>query len=154
MPRMKSSRLSSIRGGLATPAGGTTPLRNSLSLLRLVLVRMDDVWTLLASPRLAFVQILLITGASLAGVLLVQAADSVIILGSAWAATASLVTFLLYAGYLHARVFRGWHGTRRAALLMLGFGAVVFTYFRNLILQRTTQQIRVVRPDHGHSGIG
>jgi len=69
----------------------------------------------------------------------------VIILGSIWAETAwgrwwgwdpketaSLVTFLLYAGYLHARIFRGWQGSRSAALLVLGFVAVCFTFFGNL----------------------
>ncbi len=69
----------------------------------------------------------------------------VIILGSIWAETAwgrwwgwdpketaSLATFLLYAGYLHARIFRGWQGSRSAALLMLGFVAVFFTFFGNL----------------------
>ncbi|MBI4201285.1 MAG: cytochrome c biogenesis protein CcsA [Chloroflexi bacterium] len=69
----------------------------------------------------------------------------VIILGSIWAETAwgrwwgwdpketaSLVTFLLYAGYLHARIFRGWQGTKSAALLVLGFVAVFFTFFGNL----------------------
>ena len=69
----------------------------------------------------------------------------VILLGSIWAETAwgrwwgwdpketaSLVTFMLYAGYLHARIFRGWRGTKCATLLVLGFGAVLFTYFGNL----------------------
>ncbi len=69
----------------------------------------------------------------------------VILLGSIWAETAwgrwwgwdpketaSLFTFLLYAGYMHARIFRGWKGRRSAVLLVLGFIAVLFTYFGNL----------------------
>ena len=69
----------------------------------------------------------------------------VIILGAVWAQiawgtywswdpkeTASLVTWLLYGGYLHARVIRGWRGDRSAALLILGFGATMFTYYGNL----------------------
>ena len=69
----------------------------------------------------------------------------VIILGALWAdvawgtywswdpkETASLVTWLLYGGYLHARVMRGWRGTRSAVLLLIGFGLTLFTFFGNL----------------------
>jgi len=68
----------------------------------------------------------------------------VVILGAVWAKvawgqywswdpkeTASLVTWLIYGGYLHARVIRGWKGDRSAYLLIIGFGAVLFTYFGN-----------------------
>jgi cytochrome c-type biogenesis protein CcsB len=68
-----------------------------------------------------------------------------IVLGAVWAdiawgrywswdpkETASLVTWLIYGGYLHARVIRGWRGTRSAGLLILGFGATLFTYYGNL----------------------
>jgi cytochrome c-type biogenesis protein CcsB len=70
----------------------------------------------------------------------------VIILGALWAdvawgrywgwdpkETASLVTWLIYAGYLHARFLRGWRGTKAAVLLIVGFGAVLFTFFGNYI---------------------
>jgi cytochrome c-type biogenesis protein CcsB len=43
--------------------------------------------------------------------------------------TAALLTWFVYAGYLHARVLRGWEGKRSAYLLIAGFGAVMFTYF-------------------------
>jgi cytochrome c-type biogenesis protein CcsB len=43
--------------------------------------------------------------------------------------TSSLVTWLIYAGYLHMRALRGWQGTRSAVLLVVGFLAVLFTYF-------------------------
>jgi cytochrome c-type biogenesis protein CcsB len=69
----------------------------------------------------------------------------VIVLGAVWAnvawgtywswdpkETASLVTWLIYGAYLHARVVRGWRGNRAAWLLMFGFGATLFTYFGNL----------------------
>jgi cytochrome c-type biogenesis protein CcsB len=69
-----------------------------------------------------------------------------IILGALWAyvawgrywgwdpkETASLVTWLLYANYLHARVLRGWRGTKAAVLLVAGFAAVLFTFFGNFI---------------------
>ena len=69
----------------------------------------------------------------------------VIVLGAVWAdvawgsywswdpkETASLVTWLIYGAYLHARVVRGWRGSRSAWLLIAGFGATLFTYFGNL----------------------
>jgi cytochrome c-type biogenesis protein CcsB len=65
-----------------------------------------------------------------------------IITGAAWAnyawgtywswdpkETWSLITWFIYAAYLHARLTRGWHGKRAAVLSILGFAAVVFTYF-------------------------
>ncbi len=68
-----------------------------------------------------------------------------IVLGAVWAdvawgsywswdpkETASLVTWLIYGAYLHARVVRGWRGNRAAWLLVLGFAATLFTYFGNL----------------------
>ena len=68
----------------------------------------------------------------------------VLILGSVWAyrawgtywnwdpkETAALFTWLVYGAYLHTRSLRGWRGTRSAVILLLGFGAVVFTYFGN-----------------------
>jgi cytochrome c-type biogenesis protein CcsB len=67
-----------------------------------------------------------------------------IILGAVWAdvawgsywswdpkETASLVTWFIYGAYLHARVMRGWRGSRAAWLLVLGFEATLFTYFGN-----------------------
>ncbi|MEX0785482.1 MAG: c-type cytochrome biogenesis protein CcsB [Dehalococcoidia bacterium] len=43
--------------------------------------------------------------------------------------TSALVTWLIYAGYLHARNLRGWRGSGAAWVLVAGFGAVMFTYF-------------------------
>ncbi len=43
--------------------------------------------------------------------------------------TASLVTWLIYAGYLHARAVAGWRGKTTAVLLIIGFVATLFTYF-------------------------
>jgi cytochrome c-type biogenesis protein CcsB len=69
-----------------------------------------------------------------------------IILGALWAdiawgrywgwdpkETASLVTWLLYVAYLHARLMRGWRGTKTAILLIVGFGAILLTFFGNYI---------------------
>lgn len=65
----------------------------------------------------------------------------VIITGAVWAQyvwqrwwswdpkeTASLVTWLVYAGYLHGRHQRGWQGKTSAAIVALGFLAVLFTF--------------------------
>ena len=65
-----------------------------------------------------------------------------IITGAAWAnyawgnywswdpkETWSLITWLIYAAFLHARVTRDWRGRRMAILSLIGFMAVLFTYF-------------------------
>ena len=62
--------------------------------------------------------------------------------GAVWAETAwgrywswdpketwSLITWFIYAALLHARHLKGWHGRRIAWLAVLGFMAVLFTYF-------------------------
>jgi cytochrome c-type biogenesis protein CcsB len=43
--------------------------------------------------------------------------------------TSALVTWLIYAAYLHTRGLRGWTGKRAAGILVLGYLAVLFTYF-------------------------
>jgi len=43
--------------------------------------------------------------------------------------TWSLITWLIYASLLHARLMRGWTGRRIAVLSCAGFIAVIFTYF-------------------------
>lgn len=48
--------------------------------------------------------------------------------------TASLVTLLIYAAYLHTRALRNWRGRRGAALLILGFVSVMITFFGNYFL--------------------
>jgi ABC-type transport system involved in cytochrome c biogenesis permease subunit len=42
-----------------------------------------------------------------------------------WAA----ITWLVYAGYLHMRVTRGWRGRRAAYFAIIGFAVVMFTFF-------------------------
>ncbi|MGD9142466.1 MAG: c-type cytochrome biogenesis protein CcsB [Dehalococcoidia bacterium] len=69
-----------------------------------------------------------------------------IILGALWAdiawgrywgwdpkETASLVTWLLFAAYLHARIIRGWRDRNAAILIIIGFAAVLLTFFGNYI---------------------
>src|SRR4029079_11210090 len=43
--------------------------------------------------------------------------------------TSALVTWLIYAGYLHARGLKGWKGKCSAGILILGYAGVMFTYF-------------------------
>jgi cytochrome c-type biogenesis protein CcsB len=65
-----------------------------------------------------------------------------IITGAAWASYAwgsywswdpketwSLITWFIYAAFLHARFTRAWRGTQTALLSIVGFLAVIFTYF-------------------------
>jgi cytochrome c-type biogenesis protein CcsB len=53
--------------------------------------------------------------------------------GSYWSwdpkETWSLITWFVYATLLHARMMRGWYGKRIAYLSIIGFMAVIFTYF-------------------------
>jgi len=52
--------------------------------------------------------------------------------GSYWSwdpkETWSLITWLVYAVMLHARLVRGWRGRRMAIMAIVGFGCVLFTY--------------------------
>jgi cytochrome c-type biogenesis protein CcsB len=65
-----------------------------------------------------------------------------IITGAVWANSAwgsywtwdpketwSLITWFIYATLLHARMMRGWYGKRIAYLSIIGFTAVIVTYF-------------------------
>jgi cytochrome c-type biogenesis protein CcsB len=45
--------------------------------------------------------------------------------------TSALVTWLIYAFYMHARVVRGTKGRGTAIILLVGFAATLFTYFGN-----------------------
>ncbi|HDK81348.1 MAG TPA: hypothetical protein ENH31_02105, partial [Nitrospirae bacterium] len=71
-----------------------------------------------------------------------------LIMGAIWANSAwgkywtwdpketwSLITWFVYALYLHARFVAGWRGKRVAILAVIGFVAVIFTYLGvNLVL--------------------
>lgn len=53
--------------------------------------------------------------------------------GSYWSwdpkETWSLITWFIYAILLHVKLMRGWHGRRIAYISIIGFIAVLFTYF-------------------------
>ncbi|KAB1657518.1 c-type cytochrome biogenesis protein CcsB [Pseudoclavibacter sp. CFCC 11306] len=42
--------------------------------------------------------------------------------------TWTLIIWVVYAGYLHARATRGWRGTRAAVLAIIGFACVLFNF--------------------------
>lgn len=49
--------------------------------------------------------------------------------------TWSLITWFIYAFYLHGRMIRGWRGKKVAIVAVIGFSAVMFTYLGvNLLL--------------------
>ncbi|WP_407310730.1 c-type cytochrome biogenesis protein CcsB [Desulfosporosinus sp. SB140] len=43
--------------------------------------------------------------------------------------TWSLITWIIYAAFLHARLMYGWKGKRAAWMAVFGFAAVLFTFF-------------------------
>ncbi len=53
--------------------------------------------------------------------------------GSYWSwdpkETWALITWMVYAGYLHMRIARGWRGRRAAYFAIIGFAIVLFTFF-------------------------
>ena len=72
-----------------------------------------------------------------------------IILGAVWAnqawgsywswdpkETAALVTWLVYAGYLHARLVYKWKGTKASWFNLIGFACVIFTWVGLNILSK------------------
>jgi cytochrome c-type biogenesis protein CcsB len=52
--------------------------------------------------------------------------------GSYWSwdpkETWSLLTWFVYAGYLHVRLVKGWQGARMAYIALIGFAAILFTF--------------------------
>jgi cytochrome c-type biogenesis protein CcsB len=46
----------------------------------------------------------------------------------------SLVVWLVYSAYLHARLVMGWRGIRAAVLSSIGFIFTILTFFSNLVL--------------------
>lgn len=85
-------------------------------------VSMDTVMTRTVAFGFIFLSIGIITGAVWAN--------------SAWGTywswdpkeTWSLITWFIYAGFLHCRYMRGWTGRRAAWISIIGFMSVLFTY--------------------------
>jgi cytochrome c-type biogenesis protein CcsB len=79
-----------------------------------------------------------------------------LLVGSVWAKSAwgdfwvwdpkenwSLVTWLVYGGYLHLRRVRGWRGEKGAWLLIGGFAVVMFTYLGMNMLPTAAESAHV-----------
>ncbi len=79
-----------------------------------------------------------------------------LLVGSAWAKEAwgdywvwdpketwSLVTWFVFAGYLHLHYLGGWRGRGLATLVIAGFGAVMFTYLGMSLLPTAGQSAHV-----------
>lgn len=98
---------------------GQSRLAQSLPSLKIL----DEITYKLIFVGLPFLTIMLVTGAVWAEY--------------AWGAfwswdpkeTWALITWLVYAIYLHTRFMRGFKGKRAAWLSVLGFAAVIFTFF-------------------------
>ena len=103
-----------------------------------ILYLVQDRWPRAALPSQAQLDRLLYRATMLGFLLLTLG----ILTGAVWAESAwgrywswdpketwSLITWLVYATLLHARLVKGWQGRRIAWLAVLGFAAVLFTYF-------------------------
>ncbi|HUU02138.1 MAG TPA: c-type cytochrome biogenesis protein CcsB [Myxococcota bacterium] len=79
-----------------------------------------------------------------------------LLMGAVWAKSAwgdywvwdpketwSLVTWLLFAAYLHLYYLGGWRGRRLAVLVLVGFSAVMFTYLGMHLLPTAEQSAHV-----------
>jgi cytochrome c-type biogenesis protein CcsB len=78
-----------------------------------------------------------------------------IITGALWAQTAwgsywnwdpketwSLITWLVYAAYLHTRVIQGWHGKWSNRLLIAGFACMLVTYVGILLFGHSLHGVK------------
>lgn len=138
VPALQQSALLSAHVASAVVAYGTLTIGFGAAVLYLIQSRRNSKWLpdLTTLDTISYHSVLI--GFPFLTVL--------IILGALWAdiawgkywswdpkETASLVTWLIYAGYMHARVLRGWRGNRAALLLVIGFLAIAFTFFGNYI---------------------
>lgn len=138
IPALQNLPLMTIHVGFAILAYATFAVSFAAAVLYLVADGRDIKW--LPSPDL------LDDLAYRAVTIGFPAMTLVLILGSVWAyrawgtywnwdpkETASLFTWLIYGVYLHTRSLNGWRGRRSAMVLLVGFGATMFTYFGNYI---------------------
>jgi cytochrome c-type biogenesis protein CcsB len=138
VPALQQSFLLSAHVTAAVIAYGCFTMGFSASVVYLVRSRhaasganylavLDDMSYLAVKIGFPFMTVLIVLGALWAD----------IAWGSYWSwdpkETASLVTWLLFASYLHARLMRGWRGRKTALLLIIGFAAVLFTFLGNYI---------------------
>ena len=136
MPALQNSWLLTLHVAFAMVAYGAAAVAFGAAVLYLLRPRL----TRLPMPRAELLDEI----GYRAGVLTFPLLTVMLVLGALWAdiawgrywgwdpkETAALVTWLIYGAYLHARVVRDWRGRRAAWLLVVGFAAVLFTYFGN-----------------------
>ncbi len=138
VPALQQGVLLSVHVASAVFAYGTLTIGFGAAVLFLIQHKRNSVW-LPATEVLEIVsyQSVVIGFPFLTALIVLGALWADIAWGRYWAwdpkETASLVTWLLYAAYLHARLVRGWRGTRTAVLLIIGFAAILLTFFGNYI---------------------
>jgi cytochrome c-type biogenesis protein CcsB len=138
VPALQQSTLLSVHVASAVVAYGTLTIGFGAAILYLIQNQRNSNWlpdlevldaisyrsVIIGFP---FLTLLIILGALWAD----------IAWGSYWSwdpkETASLVTWLIYAAYMHARIMRGWRGSRASLLLIAGFAAILLTFFGNYI---------------------
>ncbi|MFH0769109.1 MAG: c-type cytochrome biogenesis protein CcsB [Chloroflexota bacterium] len=138
MPALQQSLLLSVHVATAVAAYGIFTIGFGAAILFLVQNRRNSIW--LPDKEV------LDTMSYQAVIIGFPFLTLTIVLGALWAdiawgrywgwdpkETASLVTWLLYATYMHARLMRGWRGVKTAILLIAGFGAILLTFFGNYI---------------------
>jgi len=135
VPALQNSVLLTLHVGFAILASGAA----CVSFAGAVLYLLQPSLRRLRTPRATFDEI-----GYKAAVVTFPLWTIMVLLGALWAntawgaywswdpkETAALVTWLVYAAYLHARVVGGWRGVRASWLLVAAFVAVLFTLFGN-----------------------
>jgi len=138
VPALQQSLLLSVHVASAVVAYGTFTIGFSAAILFLIQNRRNSPWL----PDKEILNTISYQSVVIGFPFL----TSTIVLGALWAdiawgrywgwdpkETASLITWLLYVAYLHARLMRGWRGAKAAILLIVGFAAILLTFFGNYI---------------------
>ena len=135
MPALQNSMLLTLHVGFAVVANGAACVSFAAAVLYLIRPKLRHLKT--SRERIDDL-------GYKAAVVMFPLWTIMVLLGSLWAnsawgaywswdpkETAALVSWLIYAAYLHARVVGGWRGTRSAWLLIIAFVSVLFTLFGN-----------------------
>ncbi len=138
VPALQQSTLLSVHVASAVVAYGTLTIGFGAAVLYVIQNRRKSPWL----PDMEILDAI----SSRAVVIGFPFLTLVIVLGALWAdiawgrywgwdpkETASLVTWFIYAAYLHARVTRGWRGSKASWLIIIGFVAILLTFFGNYI---------------------
>jgi cytochrome c-type biogenesis protein CcsB len=135
VPALQSERILALHVGFMLASYGALSLSFGAGLVRLLQgdrARIAALPPAQALDRLSHVSVVVAFPLLTVGILLgaYWANDA---WGRYWAwdpkETAALVTWFIYAAYLHVHRLPEWRGTRSAAILIAGYAAVMFTYF-------------------------